>query len=349
MKILEYTFEKTTEYLNKEFNKGKFHAAGICREIFKNGNINISEAKEFDNSKELAAKVMRRISINPGTIHNIECEVNTTKYITKLNDGLKVESVLVPMNNYTTLCVSSQAGCRFGCIFCETGKKGFSRNLSTEEIVGQLYNARFMLKNSSIKNIVFMGMGEPLDNTENVIKAVKIISDQRCFNIARKNITISTIGIPDQIEKLISDLNPVPNLALSLNSAVNSIRSKIMPINKKHDLNDLKTVLLSYPLRSSSAILIEYVLMSGINDSYDDAMELIEFVKPFKVRVNIIPYNENSCANISSPSYDKVKEFSKWLADESVFVRMRTRKGSGLMAACGQLGKNFKGSRQPPA
>jgi 23S rRNA (adenine2503-C2)-methyltransferase len=344
LKILEYTFEKTTEYLNKEFGKGKFHAAGICREIFKNGNKNIYKAKEFSNSKELSAAVMSRISISPGIIHDTKSEDNTTKYITKLNDGLKVESVIVPMNNYTTLCISSQAGCRFGCIFCETGKKGFSRNLSTEEIIGQLYNARFILKNSSIKNIVFMGMGEPLDNTENVIKAVKIMSDQRCFNIARKNITLSTIGIPDQMEKLSSDLNPVPNLAVSLNSAVNHIRSKIMPINKKYDLNDLRNALLSYPLRSSSAILFEYVLMSGINDSFADAQKLIDFVKAFKARVNIIPYNENSCADISSPSYEKVKEFSKWLADESVFVRMRTRKGSGLMAACGQLGKNFEGN-----
>ena len=341
MKILEYTFEKTTEYLNKEFGKGKFHAAGICREIFKNGNKDISKAKEFINSKELTAAVMGKISISPGIIHSTNCEVNTTKYITKLYDGLKIESVLIPMNNYTTLCISSQAGCRFGCIFCETGKKGFSRNLNTEEIVGQLYNARFILKNSSIKNIVFMGMGEPLDNTENVIQAVKIMSDQRCFNIARKNITISTIGIPDQIEKLGSMLNPAPNLAVSLNSAVNSTRSKIMPINKKHNLSDLRKALLSYPLRRSSVILFEYVLMSGINDSYTDAQELIDFVKPFKTRVNIIPYNENSCSDISSPSYDKVKEFSKLLADESVFVRMRTRKGNELMAACGQLGKNF--------
>jgi 23S rRNA (adenine2503-C2)-methyltransferase len=342
LKILECTFEKTTEYLNKEFGKGKFHAAGICREIFKKGNKNISKAKEFINSKELAKAIMSRISISPGIIHDTKYEGNTTKYITKLNDGLKIESVLVPMKNYTTLCISSQAGCRFGCIFCETGKNGYNRNLSTEEIVGQLYNAKFYLKNNSIKNIVFMGMGEPLDNTENVIKAVKVISDQRCFNIARKNITISTIGIPDQIEKLRSNLNPVPNLAVSLNSAVNSTRSKIMPINKKHDLSNLKTALLSYPLRSSSAILFEYVLMSGINDSYVDAQKLIDFVKAFKARVNIIPYNENSCTDISSPSYEKVKEFSKWLADESVFVRMRTRKGSKLMAACGQLGKNFK-------
>jgi 23S rRNA (adenine2503-C2)-methyltransferase len=340
LKILEYTFEKTTEYLNKEFGKGKFHAAGICREIFKNGTKDICKAKEFNNSKELSAEVMSRISISPGIIYDTEYEANTTKYITKLNDGLKVESVIVPMNNYTTLCVSSQAGCRFGCVFCETGKNGFIRNLTTEEIVGQLYNARFLLKNSSIKNIVFMGMGEPLDNTENVIQAVKIISDQRCFNIARKNITISTIGIPDQIEKLGSMLNPAPNLAVSLNSAINSTRSKIMPINKKHNLSDMRKALLSYPLRSSSVILFEYVLMSGINDSYTDAQELVEFVKPFKARVNIIPYNNNSCADISSPSYDKVKEFSKWLAEESVFVRMRTRKGSGLMAACGQLGRN---------
>ena len=130
MKILECTFEKTTEYLNKEFGKGKFHAAGICREIFKKGNKNISKAKEFINSKELAKAIMSRISISPGIIDNTEYEGNTNKYITKLNDGLNIESVLVPMNNYTTLCISSQAGCRFGCIFCETGKKEFSRNNS---------------------------------------------------------------------------------------------------------------------------------------------------------------------------------------------------------------------------
>lgn len=342
MKILEYTFEKTTEYLTKEFDKGKFHAAAICREIFKKGNQNISKAKEFHNSKELAKAVMHRISIRPGIIHSTKSDGNITKYITNLNDGHKIESVLVPMNNYKTLCISSQVGCRFGCVFCETGKNGFIKNLSVEEIVGQLYNARFILKNNSIKNIVFMGMGEPLDNTENVVNAVKVLSDQRCFNISRKNITLSTIGIPDQIKKLSSSLHPVPNLAVSLNSAVNSTRTKIMPINKKHNLSDLRIALHSYPLRSSSVILFEYVLMSGINDSYTDAQELIDFVKPFKARVNIIPYNENSCANISSPSYDKVKEFSKWLADKSIFVRMRTRKGSGLMAACGQLGENVK-------
>ncbi len=345
MKILEYTFEETTKYLNKEFGKGKFHAAGICREIFKKGNKNITKAKEFHDSKELASEIMRRISISPGIILKTEYEANTVKYITKLNDGLNVESVLVPMNSYTTLCISSQAGCRFGCIFCETGKNGFNRNLSTEEIIGQFYNAKFYLKKSSIKNIVFMGMGEPLDNTENVIKAVEIMSDQRCFNIARKNITISTIGIPDQLEKLGSNLNPVPNLAVSLNSAVNSTRSKIMPINKKYNLSDLRTALLSYPLRNSSVFFFEYVLMLGINDSYTEARKLVEFVKPFKARVNIIPYNNNSCADISSPSYDKVKEFSRWLVEKSIFVRMRTRKGSELMAACGQLGKNFEGNK----
>jgi len=340
LKILEYTFEKTTEYLKDEFGKGKFHATGICREVFKKGNINISIAEEFNNSKDLASAIMKKISINPGEVIETKSEGNITKYITKLNDGFKVESVIVPMNNYTTLCISSQAGCRFGCIFCETGRKGFSRDLSTEEIVGQLYNARFQLKNSSIKNIVFMGMGEPLDNTENVINAIKVLRDQRCFNIACKNITVSTIGIPGQIQKLGSILNPAPNLAVSLNSAINRIRSEIMPVNIKHGLKDLRTALVSYPLRSSSVILFEYVLMPGINDSFDDAMALVKFVKPFKARVNIIPYNKNTCENISSPSYEKVKEFSKWLAERSIFVRMRTSKGCKMMAACGQLGEN---------
>jgi len=190
-----------------------------------------------------------------------------------------------------------------------------------------------------------MGMGEPLDNTDNVIKAIRIFSDQRCFNIPKKNITLSTIGIPDQLQFLGSSLNPGPNLAISLNSADDRIRSKIMPVNRKHQLKDLKNALLSYPLQKKSILFFGYVLMEGINDSYRDARALIEFLAPFQARVNIIPFNPNSCDGIKKPSYFKVKKFSKWLSDESVFVRMRTSKGSGLMAACGQLSQNIKNSQ----
>jgi len=186
-----------------------------------------------------------------------------------------------------------------------------------------------------------MGMGEPLDNTDNVIKAIKVFSDQRCFNIPMKNITLSTIGIPDQLQFLGSNLIPGPNLAVSLNSATDHIRSKIMPVNRKHSLKELKKALLAYPLRKNSILFFGYVLMEGMNDSYRDARALIDFIVPFKARVNIIPFNPNSCDGIKTPSYLKVKEFSKWLSEESVFVRMRTSKGSGLMAACGQLGQNI--------
>jgi len=339
--VLENCFDDITRHMTKTYSRGKFHAAVLCREVFARQNADIGKIPEFNHSGSLAVRLAADIAINPGQVIATVSDGKATKFLTSLGDGNEIESVLVPMKTYTTLCISSQVGCRWGCVFCETGKKGFIRNLTVEEIVGQLYNARLILKKGQIKNIVFMGMGEPLDNTENVVQAIKVFSDQHCFNIARKNITVSTVGIPHQLARMPGMLSPLPNLAVSLNAAFDSTRSRIMPVNRKYGLCALRDALLSLPLPKKRVIFFEYVLMQNLNDAYADAQQLVQFLTPFRARLNLIPYNENSCAGIQCPDDQTLIQFRDWLVAGGVFVRKRTARGDTLAAGCGQLG-NWK-------
>lgn len=339
--VLENCFDDITRHMTETYSRGRFHAAALCREIFGRQNSDIGTIPEFNKSRSLAVRLAADIAINPGQVINIVSDGKATKFVTSLYDGSEIESVLIPMKTYTTLCVSSQVGCRFGCIFCETGKKGFIRNLTVEEIVGQMYNARLILKKGYIKNIVFMGMGEPLDNTDNVVQAIKVFSDQHCFNIARKNITVSTVGIPHQLARMSGMLSPMPNLAVSLNAAFDSTRSRIMPVNRTYGLCALTDALLSLSLPKKRVLFFEYVLMQNLNDTDADAQQLIRFLTPFRARLNLIPYNKNSCAGIQCPDDTTVIQFRDWLVAGGVFVRKRTSRGNTFAAGCGQLG-NWK-------
>lgn len=339
LRILESTFKDITRFLTVNYSKSQFHAAILCREIFQKQNPDVSKIPELITSGSLLSRLTNDIHLNPGIVSNTVTDGEVYKFITSLSDGCEIESVLVPMKDYVTLCISSQVGCALGCIFCETGRKGFLRNLSVEEIVGQLYNAKLILKKGYIKNIVFMGMGEPLENTDNVIQAVKVFSDQRCFNIPRKNMTLSTVGIPHKLIRFGESLCPMPNLAISLNAANDHTRSRIMPVSRTYDLQSLKSALLSLPLRRKKIILFGYVLMKDLNDSYADAQQLIQFLKPFNARVNLIPYNKNTCEGILCPEENKILQFRDWLVAGGLFVRKRTARGDNLAAGCGQLGK----------
>jgi len=340
MEILDFTLDQLAQKFEQEFGKGLYHASALYRQIFKFGNASLSDVKEFHASPAFALQLQNIISLRPGQVVKTFNENNLTKFITQFPDGQKIESVIIPMTNHQTLCVSSQVGCKMSCRFCETGKMGFKRDLLASEIIGQLYNARFVLK-EKIKNIVFMGMGEPFDNFDNVIKAIQIMNEQKGFDIALRHITISTVGLIKGIEKL-GRLNMKGlRLAVSINTVDDRMRSWLMPINKTNALADLKKALKGFPLTRRECFLFEYILIKGLNDSPKNAIKLAEYIKPLPVRLNLIPYNPIKGFRYESPCDDDMHSFADTLANNSVFVIKRWSKGCSVAAGCGQLGNDL--------
>jgi len=323
--------------LHEGWGKGMFHAAAVYRQVFKRGNSDIAATPELLPAPVLAREMQLFFDRKTPAIADMVEQGGVTKIIFSLADGLRVESVLIPMPGRSTLCISSQAGCRMGCVFCRTGAMGFQRNLRAEEIVGQVYAVRHGL-GRAIDNIVFMGMGEPLDNFDNVMQAIRVLSDQHGLDIPHSHMTVSTAGMPDGIRRLGELGWPRLNLALSLNAANDELRSQLMPINRSHPLAQLKQALHNYPLRKKGVFLIEYVLLQGINDGPEHAAELTCFLEGLPVRVNVIGYNPGSYGLFESPGDENCRLFCKRLADEGVFVRMRSSRGQGVHGACGQLG-----------
>ena len=341
MDLLSMDISRVTGVLTREFGKGRYHAEALYREVFKSGNQDWIEAKEFLHSPALSQKLKNRFHISPGDIIQVFQDGELKKFITRLKDGKKIESVIIPMARHNTLCISSQVGCKMACRFCETGKMGFVRHLSVSEIIGQLFNARFRLQ-ENIKNVVFMGMGEPLDNFDNVLAAIHIMKEQKGFNIALRHITVSTAGLPEKIRQLggmgLSGLR----LAISINAANDSTRSFLMPVNKRFNLETLKQTLLNFPLPRRGCFLFEYILIKSLNDSIKDAIELAKFIDPLPVRLNLIPCNPVDGFNFQSPGDDEMNKFAEVLTRKGVFVIKRWSKGRSVSAGCGQLGQDCR-------
>ena len=268
-----------------------------------------------------------------------EGETGTTaKAVLRLSDGYEVECVLIPMGrDKHTLCVSSQVGCKMGCTFCETARMGLLRHLSADEIVAQLLVARHVL-GWQFKNVVFMGMGEALDNP-NLLHVLRLLNDSSGMQIAQECLTVCTVGSIDGIERLREAGMPRLNLSVSLNSADEATRSRIMPVNRKHGLAELQAVLAGYRPRPNFALGVNYCLMPGLNDSREDAARVAAFCAPIaRALVNVIPYNPGNAPLTRAPSDEEVDAFIGWLRDEGLAVRRRVTKGRSVMAACGQLG-----------
>lgn len=270
-----------------------------------------------------------------------------------LPEHLETESVVIPMRGRHatthTLCVSSQVGCAMGCGFCETAQMGLIRSLSPAEIVAQWWAATHHL-GATIKNIVFMGMGEPLDNPEGVIGAIETLTDRRGAAIAMKNITVSTVGRIDGLlalrERVVTDGWKRLNLAVSINAPNDEIRNTIMPINRAMPLGELVRVLEAWPLRPSGAICAEYVLIPGVNDRPEHADELADLLKNIRCCVNVIPYNPRRNSPWPAPDEASVDAFLARLEARGQFCKRRRTKGRDTMAACGQLGnEQIRGRR----
>ncbi len=269
-------------------------------------------------------------------------EDHTKKYLFRLRDGYYIESVLIPEleKDYFTICVSSQAGCAMGCKFCLTAKQGFKRNLRTSEIVEQVVQVkRDMSKPSKLRNIVFMGMGEPLANYDSVIKAIEILIDPYGMNFSHRRVTVSTCGIVPKIESLGKDCTV--NLAVSLNATTDEVRSFLMPINKKYPLKELISACKKFPLPNRRRITFEYVLIKGINDSEEDAIRLINLLRGIKAKINLIPLNPAKGLEFSSPSWDQILRFQKILIDKNLTAIIRKSRGKDILAACGQLSGSY--------
>lgn len=264
-----------------------------------------------------------------------------TKFIQRTHDGLEIESVLVPMQRYgrawRTLCVSSQIGCARACAFCETGQLGLLRSLTPGEIVGQVVAARQEF-GERVRNVVFMGMGEPFDNFDVVVQAVHVLRDRSGLSFAGERISISTVGRVAGIRRMAELGWRRVNLAVSLNAPNDAIRSQLMPVNRLEPMGMLREALLAYPLRKCQFFMIEYVLIPGLNDAYEHALELVEYLRPVKCVVNVIPHNPRKDSPWPAPTEESVVRFLAWLTQAGQMCKRRLTKGRDLMAACGQLG-----------
>ena len=341
--IFGTTHDQFVEAFGRRYGKGAHIATPLYRQVMKAGNLAIDKWAPLARSPELAKRLTADLALAPGWPVRQVAEDGVHKFVTRLADNLEIESVVIPMFNRHTLCVSSQTGCRMGCRFCRTGQMGLIRNLTAAEIVGQVFTARHQL-GIDVRNVVFMGMGEPLDNLENVAQAIQVLTDQRGFDIARRYITISTVGLIAGIERLGRiDSGPV-NLAVSLNAPFDDIRSAIMPINRFNAMGALRTSLQRYPLTKKSSLLIGYVLIRGLNDQRIHAKALARYLAPMKAKLNLIAYNPFPGSELEPPSVHTYERFHGWLLAEKVFVRRRGKKGGHIMAACGQLGGKGRSS-----
>ncbi|MDD4182439.1 MAG: 23S rRNA (adenine(2503)-C(2))-methyltransferase RlmN [Candidatus Omnitrophica bacterium] len=258
----------------------------------------------------------------------------TEKFLFELPDGAAIESVFIPETSRLTLCLSSQVGCKYSCKFCTSGTRGLKRNLTAGEIVNQ-YLAISDLTRGKITNIVFMGIGEPLDNFINVVKAIKIFSEHKGLDFSRRRISVSTCGIIPQIEELLR-LKLGVKLSVSLHSADNAIRSKIMPVNQKYPLNELMKTLRSFSKAEKYPVTFEYALFGSLNTSRLDAQKLIQLLKGMDCKINLIPYN-TAQGIFKEPSSSEIEGFCSELKRAGLFYTLRKSRGQDIKAACGQL------------
>jgi 23S rRNA (adenine2503-C2)-methyltransferase len=337
LRLLELTCDDLVAVFAGRYGKGPSLARALYREFYKNLDPDAWRAEAIRISPGLSDRLRKDWLFSPGQVKDEIPQEGLVKFVTELEDGNRIESVILPLKTHQTLCISSQAGCGMGCRFCETGKLGLTRNLSVEEIVGQVYKAR-QRSGQWIRNVVFMGMGEPFDNFENVIQAVRVLSDQRGLDIAQRHITLSTAGRIDGIEKLAALNMPNLNITVSLNAPNDELRSQLMPVHNTGSLALLQKALMAYPLKKGNALIVAYVLIPDVNDGCEHAQQLAEWLKPLRAKVNLIPFNPGKVSLFRPPSQEETDLFRQRLIELCVNVQKRKPRGRDLMAACGQLG-----------
>jgi len=282
--------------------------------------------------KETRTLFSERFSLSlPETAARLTSKDGTVKLLLRMPDGHCIETVVIPSGTKKTVCVSTQVGCRFNCLFCASGAHGFVRDLTAAEIVGQV-----VLAGAGVSNLVFMGMGEPMDNLDEVMRAIEILNDPLGRNIGARHITVSTSGIVPGIERLASFRKQV-RLSVSLHATNDSLRSRLMPVNKMYPLRALEEACRRYALRTGRRITLEYALIGGVNDGPKDAQGLARIARGLGAYVNLIPLSPVRGVPFSAPGRQQVVRFTRMLRDANVNVAVRRSRGSDISAACGQL------------
>ena len=343
--LLDYDLEGLTAWCASHGEKA-FRATQLARWLHRHVEGDFDRmtnlAKSFRAKLHALAKVEE-----PRVITEKISGDGTRKWLFDVGGGNAVESVFIPEDDRGTLCISTQAGCAMGCLFCSTGKQGFNRNLSTAEIVGQLWHAERELREAAgvtdpndriISNVVLMGMGEPLQNLENVIRALKLFLDDNGYGLSRRRVTVSTSGLVRQMDKL-AEAAPVA-LAVSLHAATDELRDKLMPVNRKHPLADLMAACRRYlKVAPRDFITFEYVMLGGINDSLEDADRLVRLVRDEQVpcKFNLIPFNPFTQSDLKKPEREQVLAFCRRLNEAGIVTTVRKTRGDDIDAACGQL------------
>lgn len=301
-------------------------------------------AKDFDQmsniSKPTRELLKKDFAINHIAVDQMQrSEDGTIKNAIKLHDGLTVESVLIPTHKRITACISSQVGCSLDCHFCATAQLKRMRNLNPDEIYDQVVAIKEqgeLYFNRPLTNIVFMGMGEPLLNYNNVIKAIDKITSDKGLGMSSKRITVSTVGVPKMIKKMADDEVKF-NLALSLHSAIDEVRSSVMPINEKNDVDSLRESLKYWYQKTNRKVTYEYVVWKGINDQKKDAEALVKFCKVIPSKVNLIEYNPIDEGRFQQADDNAIETYVKLLEQSDIVVNVRRSRGKDIDAACGQL------------
>ncbi len=332
--VLELLPEELIQQL-LDIGEKEYRAKQILNWVYTKHTTDFNEMTSL--SEELRTKLQSILSITiPTIITKSSSSDGTTKYLLSLQDGSKIEMVIIPNGKKNTLCISSQVGCARKCEFCATAKLGLTRNLETHEITSQVFQAIKELGNDKLTNIVFMGMGEPLDNFDNVIKAIQIMQHDLCFNFSPRRITVSTSGVIPQITKL-ADTGLKLKLAVSLNSAIQTKREQLMPISKTYPLSELKKTLIDFRKKTPYRITFEYVMIKDYNIGRKDVKALLKYLGDISCKLNVIKWNKVDDLPYETPSDSEIDRFISSMSVLSSAVTYRKSRGADIDAACGQL------------
>jgi 23S rRNA (adenine2503-C2)-methyltransferase len=333
----QLTFEQFVAWC-QEHQEKSFRAKQIWDWVYQKLVMDWNEMTNIS----LALRTLLSQTFSLKTIELVDTEESkdqeTIKFLWKLSDGKLLESVLILAPGRRTVCVSSQVGCPARCAFCASGKEGLIRNLSASEIFEQVYHIQRWLheKQERVSHIVFMGMGEPLENYEAVVQAIRFLCDPMRLNFSERKITVSTVGVIEGIERLAQEEIRV-NLVLSLHAPNQQVRKKIIPYARKYEIKDVIKAMLSYTHRTKRDITYEYTLLAGINDQPEHAIELASLLKSQPCTVNLIPYNPVDGLKLKRPEKEEIEEFKGILEQKGIVATWRYTKGKDIAAACGQL------------
>ena len=324
----------------------RFRARQIFDWIYRRGATHVDEMTNLPRKLRelLAADFTLATPIVVSRDRSID---GTEKFLLQLSDGRAIESVFIPDTPAQTFCISTQVGCAMACAFCLTGKMGLVRNLTAAEITAQVRVLAAALRlGGAAFNIVLMGMGEPLHNYDETMKALRILADEHGFALPPRRMTLSTVGLLPALERLARE--PImPNLAISLHAPTDETRGSLVPLNRKYGIAEIIDASRKFPLKKRARITFEYVLLAGVNDSPEDARRLARLLAGVKSKVNLIPLNPAAGIPFERPSDRAIDQFAKTLADRGVRVSVRKSRGRDIRAACGQL--IVEGERRSPA